>query len=270
MIIAIRSEMDSRPVLYPLIRVLNNYGTVCVISSNRQVRRLIEDEDDQGFRNIRVYVDEDGAVDAVYEEYGITKDDFTFIILDNMGAMEYDVLIVPVGEVVSEEFQDEVDLLKTDTSCRFLNFGKVVKKPRTTKSAKSTSAPKPARVSARDRHKAKDQVEDVNVVDEVDDDPAARFRHEEDIDEQYNVAERSYSVKYITYQEIEDMESKYILPKPGPELGNAFYDIFKDKFAVDKRTYEKDIRKDDNQRHATPRRVTADTESEPRRTKGRR
>lgn len=268
MIVAIRSEMDSRPVLYPLIRVLNNYGTVCVISSNRQVRRLIEDEDNQGFRNIRVYVDEEGAVDAVYEEYGITKDDFNYIVLDNMGAMEYDVLIVPVGDVVSEDFQDEVDLLKTDASCRFLQFGKACKRsPK--RPSKPDKTDKPARMSARDRHKLKEQVQEALSVDEEEeeDDPALRFKVQESIDEEYNVAERSYSCKFITYQEIEDMESKYILPKPGQELGNAFYDIFKDKFAVDKRTYDKDIRRDDNQRHATTKRVSTDTTSVP---KGRR
>ena len=81
LIVAIKSEMDSRPLLYPLIRVLNNYGNLCVITSNKQLNRLIEDEDNGGFRNIRVIIEESGGVDSVYQEYGIVPEDFTFLIL---------------------------------------------------------------------------------------------------------------------------------------------------------------------------------------------
>ena len=93
MYIAIKSEMDSRVFLYPLMRALKNYGSMLVISSNRQLSRLIEDGE-FGFRNIAVIVDMSGATDDVYNEYGIAAGDYDYIILDNVGAVEYDVCFV--------------------------------------------------------------------------------------------------------------------------------------------------------------------------------
>lgn len=255
MIVAIKSEMDSRPLLYPLIRVLNNYGSLCIITSNKQLNRLIEDEDNGGFRNIRVIVEESGAVDSVYYDYGITKDDYTFIILDNMGVMEYDVLVVPVGDTISEDFQEEVDLLKTDVNVRFIQFGKTTKK--------SSDRPKKEERKPSRRKRGEELPEE----DFEDDDPAEKFKVHTDIDEEFNVSERFYGCKFITYNEIEDMESKYILPKPGTELANAFYDIFKDKFGVDKRTYDKEVRKDDEKVRGAVHSVETDIDSNPRRRK---
>lgn len=253
MLVAIKSEMDSRPLLYPLIRVLNNYGSLCIISSNKQLNRLIEDEDNGGFRNIRVIVEESGAVDSVYYDYGITGDDYTFIVLDNMGVMEYDVLVVPVGDTISEDFQEEIDLLKTDVNVRFIQFGKAAKKS-SDRSKKEERKP-----SRRKRG------EELPEEDFEDDDPVEKFKVHTDIDEEFNVSERFYGCKFITYNEIEDMESKYILPKPGTELANAFYDIFKDKFAVDKRTYDKEVRRDDEKVRGAINSVEADIDSNPRR-----
>ena len=61
------------------------------------------------------------------------------------------------------------------------------------------------------------------------------------------------------------MESKYILPKPGNELANAFYDIFKDKFAVDKRTFDKEVKRDDEPIRGNVNATEADIDSNPRR-----
>jgi len=252
LIVAIKSEMDSRPLLYPLIRVLNNYGNLCVISSNKQLNRLIEDEDNGGFRNIRVIIEESGGVDSVYQEYGIVPEDFTFLILDNMGAMEYDVLVVPVGEVISEDFQEEVDLLKTDVNVRFIQFSKATKKERPKKEDNG---------KARRRKRGEELPEE----DIEDDDPAEKFKVYQDVDEEFNVSERFYGCKFIDYQAIEDMESKYILPKPGNELANAFYDIFKDKFAVDKRTFDKEVKRDDEPIRGNVNATEADIDSNPHR-----
>ena len=242
--------MDSRPLLYPLIRVLNNYGNVCIISSNRQLGRLIEDEDNGGFRNIRVIIEESGGVDSVYQDYGIVPEDYSFLILDNMGAMEYDVLVVPVGEVISEDFQEEVDLLKTDVNVRFIQLGKSVKKERPKKEDKGRTC----------RKRGEELLEE-----DIEDDPAEKFKVYQDIDEEFNVSERFYGCKFIDYQAIEDMEAKYVLPKPGTELANAFYDIFKDKFGVDKRTYDKEVKRDDEEVRGAVKSTEADIDSNPRR-----
>lgn len=255
MIVAIKSEMDSRPVLYPLMRVLDRYGSVCVISDNRQLSRLIEDEDNGGVRNIRVVVEESGGVDSVYKEYGITDTDYNFILLDNMGAMSYDVLIVPVGEMISEEFQEEVNLLKTDVNVRFIQFGKA--------STKDRGLKRPSDIAKRKTNSRKGELQE----NDIEDDPASKFKVEIDIDEEFNVSERFYACKFPTYQEIEDMESKFKLVKPGPELANAFYDIFKNQFSVDKRTYEKEIRKEDSSINGSTVRVPTDIDSNPKNNK---
>ena len=54
--IAIKSEADSRILIYPLIKTLYNYGTVAVYTSNKAVSRLIENELEGGFKNIRIIV----------------------------------------------------------------------------------------------------------------------------------------------------------------------------------------------------------------------
>ena len=58
MVIAIKSEMDSRVVLYPLMKACSIYGSVLVMTSNRYVRRVIDDQEYSTFKNIAVLVDE--------------------------------------------------------------------------------------------------------------------------------------------------------------------------------------------------------------------
>ena len=51
MYIAIKSEMDSRPIIYPLMRCLMNYGSILVITNNKVFNRLIESQESGGFRD---------------------------------------------------------------------------------------------------------------------------------------------------------------------------------------------------------------------------
>lgn len=231
MIVAVRSEIDSRPLVYPMIRVLKNYGSVCFISSNRQCRRLMENEDEGGFRNIRVLVEESGAVDEVYTDNGITKGDFDFIILDNMGLMDYDMLFVPVSEFSSADFQEEIELLKTDAKVRFVQFGGSTK----TKSRASKSKPgKPSRPNKRG---------EANDVEE--ENPEDKFALKQTIDEEYNVAERYHNVAWPTWKEIEDFESLNAFMKPEKGLSDALYTEFKNVIGIDKRVYDKEVARDD-------------------------
>jgi len=232
MIIAIKSEMDSRPLLYPLLRALHKHGSICLLSSNRIVSRLIEDDDNGGFRNIRVIVDEDGATDTVYQEYGINQNDFDFIILDNMGSVEYDLLLVPVGLVTTEEFQADIDLLKREANSRFIQFGKGGK------SRKASKPTKPIKSNNQRRGKHEESEED-------DDNPADQFKVEISLDEEFKVGERWYNCSYPTWEDIEKMEALYKFPIPSAELITALYDIFKIQIGLDKRTFEKEMKIED-------------------------
>ena len=63
MLISIKSEIDSRVLLYPLIKVLKPFGSILVITSNRQLNRLIEDVDTRTCRDITIILDADGTAD---------------------------------------------------------------------------------------------------------------------------------------------------------------------------------------------------------------
>lgn len=232
MIIAVRSEIDSRPLVYPMIRILKNYGSVCLISSNKQCRRLSEGENEGGFRNIRVLVEESGAVDEVYSDNGITPSDFDFIILDNMGLMDYDMLFVPVGEMSSADFQDEVELLKTDSKVRFVQFGGAAK----SKSKPSKSAGKSAKPYRRGKGGDESDVES---------NPEDKFALQQTVDEEYNVAERYHNVAWPTWKDIEDFESLHSFMKPEKGLADALYIEFTNVIGVDKRTYDKEVQRED-------------------------
>ena len=90
MFICIKSEIDSRPLLYPLMRTLWNYGSILLVTSNRFVNRLIDDAETNNFRNATIVIDTDGATDDIMEDYGYAPTDFDFVILDNMGVTDCD------------------------------------------------------------------------------------------------------------------------------------------------------------------------------------
>lgn len=261
MVIAVRSEMDSRPLIYPLLRVLKDYGKVGLVSDNKQVRRLLDSEEDGACRNIRVIYDESGATDTVFEEYGIVPEEYDFLILDNMGATEYDMLIIPLGEVVTDEFQYDVDELKKDANTRFVQFGKAPKKV-TDKSKGKAPKPRPAK-KARPRKGEPVEGEPVEEIEE-EDDPAEKFRVEISIDEEFNVSERFYGCEFPAYQDIEDMEAKHIFTKVGPKMGEAIYDIFKDRLGIDKRMFMKSISTPDKEVRGHTNSTVADIDSNPK------
>ena len=149
MYIAVKSETDSRPFVYPLMRALHNFGSILVISSNRQLNRLVQDSDDGAtFRNITIVVDEFGATDDICSDYGYAPGDFDYVILDNVGATDADKLIYLLGSNTDFAFQEEIDMLceTEDTNKVFvIQYGKPGKPEPKEKPAKS--APKKAPVA---------------------------------------------------------------------------------------------------------------------------
>lgn len=144
--IMIKSEMDSRPLLYPLMRCLLNHGSILVITTSRYVARLIDNELEGGFRNIRIIVDEDGAVDDIYDEYGVAVGDYDYEILDNVGAVEYDLLLVPISSRVSDTFRMDIEPVLDLPSTVIMHLGV---KPKT-ESKKSSASKKKVEVAADD------------------------------------------------------------------------------------------------------------------------
>lgn len=126
MVIVIKSEMDSRVVLYPLMKACSVYGSVLVMTSNKYVRRVIDDQEYSTFKNIAVLVDETGATDDICQTYHIAMDEYDYIIMDNMGVTEYDKLIVLFGQKASESFDADIKLYKeqdNNENIFFLHYG---------------------------------------------------------------------------------------------------------------------------------------------------
>lgn len=274
MIVAVRSEMDSRPIVYSLLRALKDFGSMCLVSDNKFVQRLIDSPEDGACRNIRIVYDADGAFDSVAEEYGIVADEYDFLILDNVGAMDYDVLIVPVGEIITDSFQFDIDELKKDTNTRFIQFGKAGKNQASNnKKSSRSSKPKPEKKRP-DRGKRRGNVEEEEVDAitnlEEDDDPAEKFRMDVSIDEEYNVSERFYGCDFPSWQDIEDLEAKHLFFKLNQKVADAIYDIFKQQLGIDKRMFSKAVTVADREVRGHIRSTEADLESNPKRSRRKR
>lgn len=227
--IAIKSEIDSRVLLYPLMRSLRSYGSILVISSNRQLRRLLDD-DETGFRGYRIIVEESGATDDIYDEYGIAEGDFDFVILDNMGVIDYDLCFIPLGAKHTESFDDDVKLMLESESDKIMivQFGKP------SKNSHSTAATKPS-----PKRKGKDaEVEE-------DYDPAEKFRLTEEQKQKERVRGKVAMVPFPSYQDIENVESEYKFYEVNANLVNVFYEALKEELAVDKNQFQREVRKKD-------------------------
>lgn len=238
MYIAIKSEIDSRPLVYPLIKALRSYGTVCVISSNKQICRLIDDDDEFGFRNVRVIYDAEGATDEVYNEYNITRDSYDFIILDNMGVIEYDVGIIPMGIRHSENFEYDIeDMLRNQSRSVLIQFGKENTGKKKSILPIGKASDESAVVSSAKRTKGSELPDDY--------DPAAKFRYDEESELQKALHSTITGITYPTMQQIEDLEADRIFYVPSEKLVSVIYDIVKDVINVDYIQFKKEVCKVD-------------------------
>lgn len=243
MYLAIKSEMDSRPFLYPLIRALKSYGSILVISSNQWVYRLIEEEH-QGFRNITVIVETTGATDTVYEDYGVGPDDYDFVILDNMGAIDFDYLFILRGKSCSEDFAEEVDLYltdKTNPNLYIVQYGGGSKGDRSagdTKRPQRKSQPERPRKGTHSRkgQAVKEQVDAESY------DPAEKFREKE---ENIKQTIQTVSGTYPTFQDIDLLESEHLFPEVPRAMIDPLYTMLKSLVLVDRNQFTKEVRRKD-------------------------
>ena len=225
MVIAIKSEVDSRVILYPLLRALWNHGSICVITSNKQVARLV-DEDTGTFRDVTIYVDTSGATDDVMDEYDITEDSYQFIVLDNMGMSEFDKCLVPVGMAQSETFDTELQEMLCSEEYAKIH---IIQYGTPSRDSKTLEAKK-----VRDKELTKAS-EEYN--------PADKFK---DVDEERaKIVNKVYKTKFPTYEEIERVEALHVLPIIDPQMVPAFHEILKDVLGVDSNQFRKEVSKKD-------------------------
>ena len=233
MIIALRSEVDSRVLLYPLLKVLKSYGSIVVVSSNRVLRRL-EDGDNGGFRNIRIIVEEGGGTDDIYEMYDISPDDYNFIILDNVGVTEVDKTCIILGAKTSPAFDDDVQLMMdTDDEDKqnisIFQFGKPQAKSSSQQSKSSSSSKKNSS----------------NLDDDDDYDPAEKFKEASKASKSGNRKNKTYNAKFPLMQQLEDVEAEYRFYDVDSAIVDGLFNLLEDVVLVDKISFQKEVRKRD-------------------------
>lgn len=219
--IQIRSEMDNRPVLYPLLRSLFNYGKILVITSNQYLRRLI-DENGTGFRNITIIVTDEDSADEACLNYGIEKDDFDFTIVDNLGVSDCDACLVVTGGSISQDFDIVIDNIMADkqVASAVIQFGRM---------PKATS-----KVISDEKAEVKESAEY---------DPTEKFRKRRITDDSRK--RKTVIVPYPSFEIIEKLESEYLFSDVDMKLVDVFYDLIVSKTAVKKYDFQKEVRQRD-------------------------
>lgn len=227
--IAIKSEADSRILLYPLIKALYNYGTIAVYTSNRLLSRLIENELEGGFRNVRIVVSPEADLEAAKESDDYYRDKYDFLIYDNMGAVDYDIMIVILTNRLSDSFVTDLVYIAGDEKTRMIKFGS----PAPTKQEKKE---KPQKVK-----KAEDKT-DEELQEDREFNKWVIEKTDEDILQEMLEAKDLKWCKFPTYDAIEAMESRYVMMVPDDSLLKELYKIFGEAISVDERQFTKGAR----------------------------
>ncbi|MDX8360761.1 hypothetical protein [Cytobacillus sp. IB215316] len=118
MIIGVCGYTDKRPIIYPLLKLLQSTGDVVLISNNRHYKRLLEDKSNLGhMSNILISIS-DSSPDEIFEEIGYDSDDFDHIIFDIQESLpDYVDLMLYVKSFEPDEeelsFLDLIDKYET-------------------------------------------------------------------------------------------------------------------------------------------------------------
>ncbi len=232
--IAIKSECDSRALLYPLIKTLYPYGIIAVYSSNKSLSRLIENELEGGFRNVRIVVNTDGDLEAAKLSDGYYKDKYDFIIYDNMGAVDYDILLCMVTNRISESYMFDLVNVGADEKAFFLKFGSPAPASKKEKPSKPVKKAKAQDVA--------DAAEDA----EIESNRNFNKWNQEKSDEeelQDRLLDKSLKwCKFPTFDTIEEMESRFKMIVPDETLIVELYRIFGKYLSVDEYQFKKGAR----------------------------
>lgn len=229
MVIAIKSEMDARVVLYPLMQACNVYGSVLVLSSNKYVRRIIDDQEFSTFKNIVIVVDEMGTADDMCQAYNIALEEFDFILMENVSAVDYDKCICIFGQNPSELFAEDIEFMKQsedNSNLFFINYGK----QRAEK--KNMSAPK------KKSRFAKSQADTEEIPEDYD--PEQKFR-DQAVEEKKRVV-KEYQASLPSFEMIEKLEGMGQFEAVDEKLCEVFFAIIGEQLNIQYNLFRKEIR----------------------------
>lgn len=224
--IAIKSETDSRVLIYPLIKTLSLYGTVAVYTSNKYFTRLIENELEGGFKNIRIVVNPDADLEAIKESDDFVKTKYDFVIYDNVGATDYDMLICILTNRLSESYIQDLLYVIQDSKTHILKFG--------------AAAPASKDSAAKKKPKKGEQEE------QEDDDRDFNKWHikktDEDVLKEVLEDRKAKWCKFPSFDVIENMEARHIMATPDDGLIKELFRLFGESLSVDERMFTKGAR----------------------------
>lgn len=242
--IFISSEIDTRNIIYPLIRSLYNLGTVCIISNNRQLRRLIVDEDEQGFSNVTVYVDENATADEMLEDYNIGRGDYDYVIADNNGLSSYDLHIITLGKRNSERFEEELTVYREENNVKFIQFGAPYKNKATEQRDKEAKNAEREKRRTADRRKGKSEESVVEVSTEEEYDPASKWI---DLTDEYAINRKARTLKtqanFYPSAHIEEVEAMHKFLPLDQAMINIMYELLAPYIGISKTVFAKGLRK---------------------------
>ena len=218
--IAIKSEADSRILVYPLIKCLCNHGSVAVYTSNKAFCRLIENELEGGFKDIRIVVDPEGDLDNIKETDDYYQGKYNYLIYDNVGSMSYDILIAILTNRISESYMQDLLFLAQDPKIHVMKFGKAATKPKDDK-GKSSKGKKEEEAVDENYNKWYCEKTDEDMLHELLESKDAKW------------------CAFPTYDAIELMESRHYMLIPDDGTIKEIYKLVKDAVQVDERQFLK-------------------------------
>ena len=227
--ISIKSEVDSRVLVYPLMKILATYGTVAVYTSNKYFMRLLENEAEGGFKNIRIVVNTESDFEEAKESDEYYTGKYDYLIIDNMGASDYDMLIAIITGHLSDDYVSELLYVVSEPTTHILKFGNPAK---TEKPKKAPKKPK----------KGKGAEEEEEQAPQEDDESFNKWnktKTDEEILKEIIQDKDSKWIKFPTFDSIEDMEARHIFPMPDDSLIKELYKLFGQTLAIDERMFTK-------------------------------
>lgn len=224
--ISIKSEADSRMLVYPLLKVLKDYGTVCLFTGAPWADRLIDDELNGGFRNIRVIHVYDGDLQFAMEQDGTTDTKYDFIIFDNVGAQQYDVLFGIITNFITYDYISDLTNIIDEPATHIIKFGTPGKKPAEKKGSKKQEVD----VEAEQLEETKKWATELSA---------------EDLFIEALTDRKTKWCKMPAMEDIESLESKHIFYVPSDDVLKEIYRIIPQAFNVEERNFIKGGRSKD-------------------------
>lgn len=128
MVISLIGDTDKRPFLYTLLKICQFLGDVLLVTNDRHLARLIEDEEDDveviagHFQNTLVVVT-DATPDDARILVGYNNEDYEYIIYDNTLDADGDLILYIAGCEMSERERDMLEYLEEGTDYHTIPFG---------------------------------------------------------------------------------------------------------------------------------------------------